>query len=147
MTTRDYYTSERFIQDTLVRLAEDGITTLYDTWRRHRCVDPFVILWPATTVTDSIGIDIEGPCVRELGQDKTQWRGQMVEAIELTNAYALVLVQQKDDHVSVILESQHGAVNWVLPILRSADVDVLGKAKRGGGERVGLLLPTTSEVS
>lgn len=148
MVSPGYYSSERFIQDELVRRAEEGIATLYDTWKRHRAIAPFVILWPATTIRDVRGIELEGPCLRELDQDRTQWRRQMVEAIKVTNAYALVLVQQRDDQVLVILESQHGAVSWVLPINRSGDVQVLGRAKKiEDGEHIGLLWRPTSQPS
>lgn len=148
MANPGYYTSERFIQDALVQRAEEGIATLYDTWKRDKRIAPFTILWPATTVKDVQGVELEGPCLRELDEDRTQWRRQMVEAIKLTNAYAMVLVQQRDDRVLVILESQHGSVNWVLPVYRSGDVFVLGQAKRSeGGEHIGLLWRPTTQPS
>src|SRR5262245_37388379 len=116
MADQDYYSSERFIQIALIERAELGIATLYDTWRRNGQISPFVIFWPATTVRDSNGIELEGPCLRELDTEKANWHKQIVEGIKLTNAYALLLVQQRANKVLAILESQHGVVNWSLPI-------------------------------
>jgi hypothetical protein len=148
MVSPDYYTSERFIEDALIKRVETGIATLYDTWKREKRITPFVILWPADAVKDREGIEIEGPCLRELDADKTQWRRQLVEAIGLANAYALALIQQQDERVLVILESQHGVVNWVLPILRSGDIRILGRSKmQRGGEQVGLLWSPTGQPS
>lgn len=147
MVAPDYYSSERFIQDALIQRAEVGISTLYDTWKQEGRISPFIILWPATAIRDHQGVELEGPCLRELDQDKGQWRKQMAEAIGLTNAYALLLVQQRAQQVLVILESQHGVVNWDLPIQRSGDVFTLGRSRRVGDEYVGLLWRPTSQLS
>jgi hypothetical protein len=147
MVGPDYYSSERFIQDALVQRVEVGISTLYDTWKKKGCISPFIILWPASAVLDSRGVRVDGPCLRELDPDKSQWRRQMVEAVKLTNAYALLLTQQRDDQVLLILESQHGVVNWAIPIRRSGDAVVLGRSRRAGSESVGLLWRPTSQPS
>lgn len=150
MPVSDYYTSERFIQDALAKRVETALTTLYDTWRRQKHIPPFAIFWPATPVKDTNGIQLEGPCLRELDADPGLRQRQMAEAIGLTNAYALVLVIQRADHVRVILESQHGPTNWVLPIQDCSDGSkTLGHAKKveSGAEHVGLLWKPTSRLS
>ena len=129
MPDKEYYTSERFIWDALIRQAEKGVAGLRDTWKRMKRIDPFVITWPAETVKDRHGANVSGPVLRELDVDPSTWERATVEAIELTNAYALLRAQQGKDSVQVILESQHGARCWTLPITRSGDVYVLGKPK------------------
>jgi hypothetical protein len=148
MVDPGYYSSERFIEDVLIKRVEEAIPVLYDTWKRQKRIDPFAIFWPASVVQDSSGIDIEGPCLYELGEDKGLWRTKLADGIRLTDAYALVFIQQREDGVLVILESQHGAVNWKLPILRSAGDLILGRAARSKeGEHVGLLWRPTSLLS
>jgi hypothetical protein len=140
MPDKEYYTSERFIWDALIRQAEKGVSGLQDTWKRLKRIDPFVITWPADTVKSSEGVDVTGPVLRELDPDSSTWKDATVEAIKLTNAYALLRAQQGADFVQVILESQHGARCWTLPITRSGDVYVLGKPKISvDEEHIGLL--------
>lgn len=144
----EYYTSESFIWDELIRNAEAGIKGLYNTWKRAKRIDPFVIVWPATTVTDKDGIELEGAVVRELNPDPATWTKHILEAIKLTNAYALLRVHQHDRNVKAILESQHGARCWTLPINRHGDVDVLGRASfEDNQECVGLLWRPHNQTS
>ena len=148
MPTADYYKSERFIWDELIRQTERGIQGLYRTWKRSKRIDPFLVLWPATTVKDQHGADIEGPVVRDLPDDLSQWTQLMLEAIKLTNAYALLRVQQVSGKVSVILESHHGARCWTLPVRRSGDADVLGRPSWvDDQEHIGILWRPKSLVS
>jgi hypothetical protein len=140
MHDKEYYTSERFIWDALIRQAEKGVRGLTETWKRTKRIDPFIIVWPADTVQDSRGTDVSGPVLRELDVDPGTWEQATIEAVKLTNAYALLRAQQGEDYVRIILESQHGARCWTLPITRSGDVYVLGKPKISvDEEHVGLL--------
>lgn len=148
MPDEDYYTSEEFIWDNLTKQAERGIRGLYSTWKKVRRISPFIITWPATTVRDKEGVELEGAVVRELEEDPGTWTVHTLEAIKLTNAYALLRVQQQEDRVQVILESQHGARCWVIPITQSGDVRVLGHAKRADGTaHIGLLWRPSSVPS
>lgn len=144
----DYYTSETFIWDELIRRAEAGIRGLYNTWKRAKRIDPFVLVWPASTVTDMNGIELEGVVVRELTPDPASWTKLTLETIKLTNAYALLRVHQQDHKVKAILESQHGARCWTLPITRHGDVNVLGRASfEDNKEYVGLLWKPHNQTS
>ncbi len=148
MPSQDYYASERFIWDSLIKQAERGIKGLYTTWKRDRKISPFIITWPANAVTDSNGVELEGAVMRELTEDPSTWLEYTVEAIKLTNAYALLRVQQAAKSVKIILESQHGARCWTLPITRSGDVFVLGRPKSADNqEHIGLLWRPQSEAN
>ena len=140
MPDKEYYTSERFIWDALIRQAEKGVGTLQNAWKREKHISPFIITWPANPVVAEGGAEITGPVVRKLEDDSSTWHRDTVEAIKLTDAYALLRTHQEDGFVQVILESQHGARCWTLPITRSGDVYVLGKPKISvDAEHVGLL--------
>lgn len=153
MANLAYYTSERFIWDSLIHTVEKvGISTLYDSWRRRKKIEPFIITWPASIISvekrDNT-IKIAGPCIRDLTGEKSEWRRQMVEAIKLTNAYAIVLVQQRADAVFLILESHHGVKNWLLPIVRSGDTNALGPVRSPDGDQepIGLLWSSAKQAS
>lgn len=148
MPDEDYYTSEKFIWDSLTRSAENGMKGLNNAWKRGRHIAPFIITWPANAVKSHTGGLIEGPVVRSLGDPET-WRPLTVEAIKLTDAYAVLRVVQRADHVEVLLESHHGTKHWKLDIRRSGDVNVLGPPKQqpDNQEVIGLLYRRDSKTS
>ena len=132
----DYISSERFIHDELARRAEEGLTGIYNAWKKGRKVAPFIIMWPAEPVMGR-----EGPHLLMLPPEtKGLWQQLMMRAIELTNAYAVVRVEQREDDVQAIFESRHGSKCWTLPITRSGDANVLGLPKVSENEEhLGLL--------
>jgi len=137
----DYYTSERFIHDELARRAEKGLSGLYKTWKTHRKIEPFLITWPADDKEASSGGKISGPCVLDLPTDNRDiWHDLMLGAIQATNAYAILVTEQRESDVRVVFESRHGALCWTIPIIRSGDVDVLKRPiVSTDGEHIGLL--------
>jgi hypothetical protein len=140
MYTLDDILSERFIHTDLARLAEAGVKSLYETWKNERKIYPFLVTWPGETIKTDEGVRIEGPCHLPLPEDKKVWNGVMLEAIKRTKAYAVLLVEQRDQDVRVILESPHGAKCWTLPIVRSGDVFILGnQTSTVDKEHLGLL--------
>lgn len=119
VTEEEYYTSERFIHDELVRRAEDTLYSLYDTWRQQKSIQPFLLCWPAGPVTANNGASISGPCVLELPPEgRDQWHNLILGSVRATGAYALLLVEQKESHIQVTLESQHGAHCWKMQIVQ-----------------------------
>ena len=148
MADTEYITSERFIWDHLTRAAERGMIGLNTTWRRDRCISPFAVSWPAEAVKDHNGVIVDGPVTQHLGEPE-QWSKQLVELIKLTNSYAILRAIQREDHIEVILESHHGTRHWTLAIMRSGDVDVLGKPQRQSDNQkgIGLLYRQSSEAS
>lgn len=126
----DYYTSERFIHDDLCDQAEGGVKRLYEVWKKHKKIDPFLVTWPSTPVQAKDGTPIDGPCVLELYDvNREEWHPLILEALQKTSAYALLIAEQLPDEIKVILESQHGTRCWTLPITRSGDALILGNAQ------------------
>jgi hypothetical protein len=126
----EYYTSEQFIHDDLCSQAQGGVNRLYQTWKTAKKIDPFLVAWPSTPVKAKDGTPIDGPCLMELSDvNRDEWHPLILEAIQKTSAYAILLAEQKPEAVQVILESEHGARCWTLPIVRSGDAYVLGSAQ------------------
>jgi hypothetical protein len=136
---------ERPIHDSLVRQAAAGVASIYNNWKKNGRIDPFFMAWPTGTLIGSDGAEISDICMLDLReQHKAEWPRLMREAIQLTNAYALLLCEQRANDISVILESTQGTRAWTVPIIRSGDVRILGKTSyRDNVESVGLLWTPT----
>jgi hypothetical protein len=136
----EYFTSERFIHDNLIDQAEAGLRGIYRHWRDERNVDPFLVTWPSEPVPDDKGIPITDACVLSLPEDRKEWQKLILDAIQRTKAYGILLVEQRDGDVRAILETKHGAKCWTLPIVRSGDLLVLKKPEvTTNRENLGLL--------
>ncbi len=137
---RDYITSERFIHDSLIVQAAEGISSLYDSWKEKGSIDPFLLTWPAENVVDDDGNIVTDVCRLELPKEKNRWPSLFRQAISITKAYALLLVEQRSEDVRIILESPHGTRCWKVPIENHGGVKVLGKSSHTDNvESVGLL--------
>lgn len=149
MPTRDYYTSEQFIWDDLIEAALQLQKKVYDVWRDTRAVTDFLITWPSEVIKAQNGGMVSGPCGFSLVDiDPAIRHDSIIKVVGLTKAYALLLVERKENKVQIILESHHGARCWDIPIVRSGDVDVLGTANlKINTDHVGLLWKPTRSVS
>lgn len=126
----EYYTSEKFIHDDLCGQAQGGVSNLYKVWKKDKRIDPFLVAWPSNPIQAKDGTPIEGPCLLELGDvNKDEWQPLILDAIQKTAAFAILLTEQKAEAIQVILESGHGTRCWTLPIVRSGDAYVLGSAQ------------------
>lgn len=145
----DYYTSERVIWDNLKKYAEAGVKSLYEQWKTKGSIDPFAVTWPGTTIFDLGGLPVTGPCTIELKRAIGSWSVTLRRLVEITDAYALLLVEQKDNDLQVILESHHGTRSWTIPIRQSGDVRVLGDPTiQDNVNRIGILWePRSSPAS
>lgn len=131
---------ERFIHDDLVRYTEGGIEKIYEMWKKDKKVPPFFLSWPANPVAAFDGTKLDGVCTLELPENKSKWSSLMKKAVQLTDAYAILLCEQRQEDVRVILESGHGTKSWTMPIQRRADVLFLGKpTTKVDTESIGLL--------
>jgi hypothetical protein len=141
MNGLDYYISERFIHDELARCAEVGLDGVYRGWKKDKKVLPFIITWPSDSVLATSGKTIEGPCVMQLPEDQREiWQELMIKAIQVTNAYAILRTEQREDDIQVIFESKHGSRCWTIPIVRSGDANVLRQPRvTDDKEHIGLL--------
>ena len=127
MVEEDYYKSERFIHDELLKVAARGVAGIYEVWKDDGKINSFVIGWPAEKLLDDDGVPLEDACVKELPDDRTSWSRELTEFASRTKAYALMLAERKDGKILVIFESHHGTRSWTIPIYRSGDRDVLGR--------------------
>lgn len=133
--------NERFIHDILLQRVAPGVAALYDEWREKRRITPFFLSWPAVTIYDEQGEPIEGVCRMDLSSvQRDRWTKTIVQAVQRTQAYAILLCEQRDSDVQIILESHHGSRCWTLPIERHGDIKVLGPAStRDDTECLGIL--------
>lgn len=128
MPTREYYRSERFIWDNLKAQAATGLVSLYKTWKLRSKIEPFLLSWPSETILDDNGLPLEGTCLLDLPEDQSGWPSTIAHFARRTKAYALLLTEQRPKEVRVILESHHGTRSWLIPILISGDIRLLGTA-------------------
>jgi hypothetical protein len=126
---QDYYTSEQFIHEELLRMAAKGVEGIYDIWKTDGKINSFIIGWPAELIHDSTGVSVEGPCVKELHADKSNWSRELTEFASRIKAYALMLAEKRPKEILIIFESHHGTRSWNIPIHRSGDRDVLGRKR------------------
>lgn len=143
---KDYYTSERFIWDDLVDSAERAIESLYAHWKKKGRIEDFMITWPSEGIKAEDGSMTKGPCALMLSTQDARLRQEMIlKTVEITKAYALLLVEQLPTEVQAILESRHGAKCWTIPIVRSGDARILGPhAISDDRKHVGLLWSPTN---
>jgi hypothetical protein len=60
--------------------------------------------------------------------------------VQKTEAYALLLVEQREQAVVVIVESNHGSKSWHIPVENHGDVSALGKpTERVDTDAIGIL--------
>jgi hypothetical protein len=133
---------DRVIHDDIINYVDDAIHKIYDMWKKRKCVPPFFLSWPRVTVSDYEGKKVNDVCTLDLPEDRSRWTDLMVQAVQLTKSFAILLVEQREEDILLILESGHGTRSWSLPIERRGDVTMLGKpVKKTDADRIGLLWP------
>lgn len=124
----DYYVNERFIHDDLIEKAQRTVDFLYGVWSKDGKIDPILVTWPAETIKDDEGNQVEGACVLSLPHDSSKHYKAISAAIARTKAYGFLVIEQREKDVRVLLETPHGTRSWLIPIVKSADVYILGPA-------------------
>ncbi len=136
---------ERFIHDELLRRAETGLPGIRDAWKRFGKLDPFLISWPSEHVKCDDGTVVTDFFTLDLPSDRGRWSSLIVQTIEKTKPYALLLAEETKSHVSVIFESVHGTRSWRFPIKKHGDARVLGSpTSRDDVDRIGVLWSPSS---
>lgn len=141
--------NERFIHDELLRRAAKAMPAVKESWRKYMRVDPFFISWPAEHIKADDGSTITHHVLLELPKEnRPAWGRLMVEAVERTLSYAILLAEQREGEVVVIFESPHGTHSWHYPIKNHGNVRVLGKPmEKTDVDSIGILwLPETGEA-
>jgi len=138
VSSLEYYTSERFIHDGIVKEARGGVPTLYESWKSQQKIRPFVIAWPAEKVV-WFGAPTTKAVAFDAPEDESRRRTFVKKVQEKTGAYALLLWEQREKAVVGVLESMHGTKSWHIPIVDHGNVRVLGKAEeKTDVDRLGL---------
>lgn len=102
------------------------VKQIYETWKVRRTVHPGVLLWPSKTLTiEEARINLAS---HDLPEDATNHRKLLTEAVDFVHAYAFFYFRREGSEIKAILESPHGTASWVIPIVRSADVEILKAA-------------------
>lgn len=140
--------NERFIHDELLRRATAAMGSIKEAWRRMQKIEPFLISWPAEHLEADDGSIITHQVLTELPVNKKERGALMLQAIERTCPYAILLAEEREDLVVVIFESSHGTHSWRYPIKNHGNVRILGKPKeRDDVDCVGILWsPKTPEA-
>jgi hypothetical protein len=142
MRLASYIQSERFIHDDLMRKAEEVVLSVRDAWRTQRKIEPYVITWPREEVTADDGTTITHAvfCPIPPEFDKPRRMQALQQLVERTRAYGLLFVEQRENSILILFETQHGARSWCIPLAWHGDVQVPGQAEvKNNSECVGLL--------
>lgn len=119
--------SERFIHDSLLNAAEEVLEVVRARWAKEGKVDAFAIAWPADVIKADDGEPLDGPCLALLEPLlKEERRDALSQLAQRTNAYALMLVEQRAQaQVRAVFESPHGVQSWTLTRERHGDLWVV----------------------
>lgn len=145
---REYFISELWIHDDLVKQAERSLVSIEESWRLEGHVDPFLISWPANDVYANDGSKVKGPVLYSLEKSPAARRRQILEAIEQTGPYGLLMCEELKTELCVLFETQHGAVSWHFPIEPRGSHRVMGKVtRRRNRDHIGILWRAPSSRS
>jgi hypothetical protein len=133
---------DQFIHAALTLRAEGLVQDALASWRQHRKIEPYAITWPSEDIKDDNDNTVSHVvfCALPAGLDAAQRMLVLQQFIERTKAYGLAVVEQKDDHILVLFETQQGARSWRIPLAWHGDIQVPGQAEeRINEDCVGLL--------
>lgn len=124
------YLAQRILHENILVHLKSSIESLFGSWKKYKKIEPFAMSWPLEILRTEDGKKIDGPILLRLSDEKEEhWRGLILELIRRTDAFAVLLAEQKDDEVRVTFESQCGSKCWRLPIAQSGDVRILRQPK------------------
>jgi hypothetical protein len=122
----------------LLLLAAKLIPTVLDLWREHKSIEPTLLLWPKHPVKTITGEPASLVTV-DLPQDADQRHAKIIEVAKACDAYGLLLIEQLDDDVRMIFESEQGTRTWRFPIKNHGDVRILGRpSHKDNAESIGV---------
>jgi len=127
--TNEYITSERFIWDDLLRRGEAVAERAKKMWNRRQSLPTSLLSWPSEEIKDDQGNPIDR-VVSLAVPEHIPLRKALVDMLERTLPYALLLAEVRDKELVVILESHHGTRSWRYPIEWRGDVHRLGEGIR-----------------
>lgn len=140
MKSLEYYTSERFIHDDLVKEVESALETIPEGWRQKGSIDSFILSWPSEPVPDDDGVPITGSILCALPEGKSERMKEISGLVQKTNPFGLLLCEQIEGEVRLIFETSHGSKSWHFPIEKHGPDRVLGRmTERTDEVRLGIL--------
>lgn len=134
----DYIKSEKFIWDDLIARGEKAVQRVREAWSKGRFFERTLYAWPSEHIQTESGvithiISFEVP-------DNMSTHEAALNLAKASKAYALLLIEPRQECVKIILESHHGARAWTLPVQRHGDIDVLKKEEvTTDTENIGIL--------
>lgn len=136
---KEYFASGRHIHDELCKRCLPAVNSLYDAWRTDKRIHTSLLLWPSESVRNQHGDPFSGVIFHAIDGSVGTRVAEVTRAAKACDAYALLLVEQLDDAVRAIFESEHGTRTWRLPIKNHGDVQVLGRPiVRDNAESIGV---------
>lgn len=117
--------SERTIHDGLLKKCDGMVSELRRNYKREK--DSTAIAWVSRDIRDDAGNTINDFVLLELPEDRTGWMDILLQLIQKTDAFALLVVDRQQPGLKVVFESRFGARSWTLKEERHGDVDVLSK--------------------
>jgi len=126
---RKYIVSERFIHDGLIAEAKHLVKTTYGVWREKRTITPALILWLDHDIKADDGSLVRNLVTTELPDDTKEHHALIKSAVVKVQAYAFFYIRRVGAEIKALLETPHGTYSWTMPVIRSADVEILAPAK------------------
>jgi hypothetical protein len=103
------------IHDEVCEQARDGLMSIPIVWRARRRIRPYVVAWPSGDI-EFHGYKTDEPVSFMMPDDRSEWSSFLIDVARNNKAYALLLVEQREQAVVAILESHHGTKSWHYPL-------------------------------
>jgi hypothetical protein len=130
----------RTLHDAIAKKAALGLKSIYATWKRHKKLTPFVLVWPTSDLNFKECLPTESEVVVDLPEDSAAWTPILLKLFEDTDPFAVLLAQQKGGEILLVLESEYGTSSWHIPIRRHGPDRVLGQpSEKADEDCLGLL--------
>lgn len=123
---KDYPKDESFIWKDLIVRAEKAVESVRKAWRKNQSQPRMLFSWPASHLVDKDGIEVTDLVSFAIPDGMPTFKAA-VEMARRTEAYGLLLIEQRDKELKLILESHHGTRSWTFPIRKHGDVWALEK--------------------
>jgi hypothetical protein len=135
-----YFTSERFIHDSLLAQADRLVDVAKEEWRKNKRVLPVAISWPSEHLKSDDGKTVTHAVICPLDPAKDSREAAVRRLMERTKAYGLFVLERRGDEIRAVFETRHGARDWKIPLKLHGDVVVAGMTTvRDNADCIGLL--------
>ena len=98
-----------------------------EVWSQRKVMDPVAFAWTGTKVRADDGGIVDGVVPMELPRGTADFSDPLRQLAEKTNAFALLLIHEKEDRVYAHFESRFGSRTWKFRVHRHGDHHYVGK--------------------